>query len=165
MKFGPVHIGAPRKFLNTLASPSGSSAIMRAVLRGRNMRRKPEHWLVSEWKRFRAFIQDPLTWIMTVLITLGVGLMLRFLFVATDNFGAVYAMPYACAAEFTQVRLFFLSLLAPMFFVALLLFIGEFGLVLGQKRQRRRYSLKFLLIYFFSMIALGTASFLLLQCA
>lgn len=129
------------------------------------MRRKPEHWLVSEWKRFRAFVQDPLTWIMTLLIALSVGLMLRFLLVATDNFGAVYAMPYACAAEFTQLRLFFLSLLAPLFFVALLLFIGELGLVLGQKRQHHRYSLKFLLIYLFSMISLGTASFLLLRCS
>jgi hypothetical protein len=124
-----------------------------------------EHWMRRELGKFVAFAKDPFTWIMTVVILVGVGLMLWFLIYAAGNFGSYYSMPYACSADFTQLRLFALTMLAPLFFVAVFVTMGELSVVLGlRKKKRGKVSYRFLLISLVAMTVLGVISFMLLRC-
>lgn len=124
-----------------------------------------EHWLKREIRKFMVAIKDPFNWAMTGAILLAVGLMLWFTLYAADNFGTYYSMPYACSAEFTQLRLFTLTMLAPLFFVAMFVTMGELTVVLGLRKKRRgKVSYRFLLIAVSAMLVLGTLSFSLLKC-
>jgi len=124
-----------------------------------------EHWFKRELKKLVAASKEPITWIMTGGILVGTGLMLWFLFHAADNFGAYYTMPYACSARFTQIRLFALSMMAPLFFVAVFVTMGELSVVMGQRKKKRSgISYRFLMLALVAMLVLGIGSFLLLSC-
>jgi hypothetical protein len=127
--------------------------------------RVAEHWLIRELRKFILLAKDPLAWIMTLALLSGVGLMLWFLFTAANNFGAYYSVRYACSAEFSQIRVFFLTILAPLFFVAVFVTVAELTVVLGLRRKKRgMVSYRFLLIALSAMIGLGLISFWLLRC-
>ncbi|MEW5769155.1 MAG: hypothetical protein AB1831_02210 [Pseudomonadota bacterium] len=124
-----------------------------------------EHWMVREWRKIAAAGKDPMTWFMLLVILVVAGIMLRFLLNAADNFGVYYSMPYACSERFSQLRLFFLSILAPLFFFSMVITLGELMVVLGVRRKKRKVgSYKFLFIALVSMLALGAVSFALLSC-
>lgn len=124
-----------------------------------------EHWLARELKKLVAIAKDPITWAMTGVILVGVGLMLWFLLRAAHNFGAYYSMPYACSAEFTQLRLLALTIMAPLFFVSVFVTMGELSVVLGlRKHKRGKISYRFLFMALTAMSVLGVISFLLLSC-
>jgi hypothetical protein len=124
-----------------------------------------QHWLKRELGKLSTAMRDPLTWAMMVAILVGVGLMLWFLLNAADNFGTYYDLPYACSASFTQLRLFFLTILAPLFFVAVFVSMGELSVVLGLRKQKRRHiSYRFLFLSLGAMVVLGAISFALLSC-
>jgi hypothetical protein len=126
---------------------------------------RAEHWLKREFNKFLQATQDPFTWIMTGVILLAAGVMVWFLLNAANNFGTYFSMPYACSAHFTQARLFFLSMLAPLFFVAVFVFMGELSLVLGLRKKRRgKISYRFLAMSLVAMFVLGAISFTLLSC-
>jgi len=124
-----------------------------------------EHWFKRELKKLMAASKEPITWIMTGGVLIGSGLMLWFLFHAADNFGAYYNLPYACSARFTQLRLLALSMMAPLFFVAVFVTMGELSVVMGLRKQKRsRISYRFLFLAMGAMMVLGIGSFLLLSC-
>jgi hypothetical protein len=124
-----------------------------------------EHWLKRELKKFAAATRDPFAWAMTGAVLVGVGLMLWFLLNAADNFGTFYSMPYACSARFTQLRLFALTLMAPLFFVSVVVTMSELGVVLGLRKKRRGHvSYRFLFTALSAMVVMGAASFMLLSC-
>lgn len=123
-----------------------------------------EHWLKREWRKFVALAKDPLTWVVVMVFLVGVGLILAFLLRAANNFGSFYTLPYACSANFSQLRLFFLTMLAPLFAVAVFVTMAELVQVLGLRKQGRRHNVKFLLLAMMSMIVLGGISFGLLSC-
>lgn len=124
-----------------------------------------QHWLKQELGKLSTALRDPLTWAMMAAILTGTGLMLWFLVQAADNFGSYYSLPYACSANFTQLRLFFLTILAPLFFVAVFVTMGELSVVLGLRKQKRRHiSYRFLFLSLAAMLVLGTVSFALLRC-
>lgn len=124
-----------------------------------------EHWLRSEFEKLMVLLRDPITWVMTAVILLGVGLMLWFLLRAADNFGAYYSMPYACSASFSQLRLLALTIMAPLFFVAVVVTMGELSLLLGlRKKKRSHVSYRFLFIALTAGVVLGGTSFALLSC-
>lgn len=124
-----------------------------------------EHWLKREFRKLLVAIRDPFTWAMTGAILMGVGLMLWFLLHAANNFGSYYSMPYACSADFTQLRLLALTMMAPLFFVAVFVTMGEMSLVLGlRKKKRGQVSYRFLFTALGAMVLLGGASFVLLSC-
>lgn len=124
-----------------------------------------EYWLSRELKKFVAYAKDPITWFMTAVILVGTGLMLWFLLHAAENFGSYYSMPYACSAKFTQLRLFALTMMSPLFFASVFVTMGELSVVLGlRKKKRGKISYRFLFIALSAMIVLGVASFMLLSC-
>lgn len=124
-----------------------------------------EHWLARELKKFMAAAKDPVTWAMTAVLLVGVGLMLWFLLNAAHNFGSYYSMPYACSADFTQLRLFALTIIAPLFFVSVFVTMGELSLILGlRKKKRGRISYRFLFLALAAMGGMGVLSFVLLSC-
>lgn len=124
-----------------------------------------EHWLARELKKFMAATKDPITWAMTGVILVGAGLMLWFLLNAAHNFGSYYSMPYACSADFTQLRLLALTMMAPLFFVAVFVTMGELSVVLGlRKKKRGKISYRFLFMALAAMSVLGVISFVLLSC-
>jgi len=126
---------------------------------------KAEHWLTREWRKALALARDPLAWIMTIAVLGGVGLMLWFLLRATDNFGAYYSLPYACAEGFSELRLFLLTMMAPLFFIAVLVTMAEISVVLGLRKKRRgRVDYRFLFTALAAMLVLGGTSFVLLSC-
>ncbi len=124
-----------------------------------------QHWLKRELGKFAVAARDPVTWAMTAIILTGVGIMLWFLLNAAENFGSYYNLPYACSAGFTQLRLFFLTILAPLFFAAVFVTMGELSVVLGLRRKKRGHvSYRFLFIALAAMTGLGVVSFVLLSC-
>jgi hypothetical protein len=124
-----------------------------------------QHWLKRELEKLTTALRDPIVWVMMVTILVGMGLILWFLVHAADNFGSYYSLPYACAANFTQLRLFFLSILAPLFFVSVFVTVGELSVVLGLRKQKRRQiSYRFLFLSLGAMVVLGAISFALLSC-
>lgn len=124
-----------------------------------------QNWLRRELAKLSAAMRDPITWAMMAAILTGVGLMLWFLLNAANNFGSYYSLPYACSANFTQLRLFFLSILAPLFFVAVFVTMGELSVVLGLRKQKRRQiGYRFLFLSLGAMVVLGAVSFALLRC-
>lgn len=124
-----------------------------------------EHWLRRELKKFVHSAKDPITWVMTGVILVGVGLMLWFLLNAAKNFGSYYSMPYACSARFTEMRLLALTMMAPLFFAAVFVTMGELSVVLGLRRKKRgTVSYRFLFIALAAMVGLGVTSFALLSC-
>jgi len=124
-----------------------------------------QHWLKRELEKLTTALRDPIVWAMMVTILVGMGLMLWFLVHAADNFGSYYSLPYACAANFTQLRLFFLSILAPLFFVSVFVTMGELSVVLGLRKQKhRQISYRFLFLSLGAMVVLGAISFALLSC-
>ena len=125
---------------------------------------KAEHWLKREIRKLGVMASDPITWMMTLVLIVGIGLILMFLLRAADNFGTYYAFPAACAADFTQARLFFLSMLTPLFFVAVFVFMGEMTVVLGLRKKKHRVSYGFLFGALVAMLVLGATSFVLLSC-
>jgi hypothetical protein len=126
---------------------------------------RAEHWLMRELKKAMILAKDPLAWVMTVALVGGGGLMLWFLLTATDNFGAYYTLPYACSKSFGEMRLFLLTMLAPLFFIAVLVTMAELSVVLGlRKKKRGKVDYKFLLMAMTSMLVTGAISFVLLSC-
>lgn len=126
---------------------------------------RAEHWLMRELKKATILAKDPLAWVMTVALIGGGGLMLWFLLTATDNFGAYYSLPHACSKSFGEMRLFLLTMLAPLFFIAVLVSMAELSVVLGlRKKKRGKVDYKFLSIALASMVGLGAISFVLLRC-
>jgi len=126
--------------------------------------KKPDHWFKRELRELAVMARDPTTWVMTLVVFASAGLVLWFLLLAADNFGAYYSMPYACSAKFTQLRLFFLTILAPLFFVAVFVTMAELGLVLGLRKKNHKANMKFLLFALVSMLTLGAVCFHLLSC-
>jgi len=126
---------------------------------------RPEHWIIRELKQLMVAARDPLTWIMLAGVVFGVGLVLWFLLKATHNFGATYTLPYACSASFSEMRLFLLTMMAPLFFVAVMVTMAELSVVLGlRKKKRGNVAYRFLILSLLSMIVLGSLSFSLLSC-
>lgn len=126
---------------------------------------RAEHWLMRELKKAMIMAKDPLAWVMTLALVVGGGLMLWFLLTATDNFGAYYTLPYACSKSFSEMRLFLLTMLAPLFFIAVVVTMAELSVVLGlRKKKRGKVDYKFLLTALVSMLVLGAISFVLLSC-
>lgn len=126
---------------------------------------RAEHWLIREFKKVIEAAKDPLVWIMLLSVVFGAALLLWFLLKATDNFGAYYTMPYACSKSFSEMRLFILTMLTPLFFVAVFVTVAEMSVVLGlRKKKRGKVDYKFLLFAMISMIVLGLISFTLLSC-
>lgn len=124
-----------------------------------------EHWIKRELRKALELARDPLAWAMTLALLGGAGLLLWFLLRATDNFGAYYSLPYACSASFGQVRLFLLTMLTPLFFVAVFLTVAELSVVLGLRKKRRgKVSYRFLWLALAAMVVLGGVSFALLRC-
>lgn len=124
-----------------------------------------EHWLTRELRKFLAATKDPITWAMTTVILVGAGLMLWFLLNAAENFGSYYNMPYACSAQFTQLRLLALTIMAPLFFVSVFVTMGELSLILGlRKKKRGKISYRFLFMAMAAMLVMGVVSFVLLSC-
>jgi len=124
-----------------------------------------QHWLWRELGKLSTALRDPLTWAMMAAILVGVGTILWFLLHAANNFGSYYSMPHACSTSFTQLRLFFLTILAPLFFVAVFVTMGELSVVLGLRKQKRRQiSYRFLFLALGAMVVLGAISFALLNC-
>ena len=125
---------------------------------------KAEHWIKRELKKFMVMVRDPMAWIMLAAVLGGGGLILWFLLHAADNFGSYYYASAACAQGFTQMRLFFLSMITPLFFIAVIVFMGEMTMVLGLRKKKHRANYKFLFLSLAAMFLLGGVSFVLLSC-
>ena len=123
-----------------------------------------EHWLKRELNKFVVLAKDPLTWVVVMVFLVGVGLILAFLLRAADNFGTYYTSSYACSANFSQLRLFFLTMLAPLFVVAVFVTMAELVQILGLRKRGHRHSTKFLVLAMMAMLVLGGLSFWLLSC-